>query len=302
MYIKKLELVNFQVIKEFAADFTGNVYFISGENELGKSTLLKAIGVLLTGQRDEVLRLGEKKGFAKMVVGDDGTEYEVSLSFTDTNPRGTLSIKRNGMQSRNVSMLQELFGYQDFDAVEFLRWSETKEGRRRQVEVVKSLLPKAVVEKMDSCDMELAQLEQKRLELGREVKTYKAIADEASKGLPENTDDYKEEKDLSDLLRQQQDAARLIEKAKTIRATLQERITTLKEIPDTRKQIEENWQKEKARLEAELAKAKENYENLLKNADALEQDTLARKGRCEEWLAKYEANNPENTDFSAKIA
>ena len=43
MYIKKLELLNFQVIKEFNADFEGNVYFITGDNELGKSTLLKSI-------------------------------------------------------------------------------------------------------------------------------------------------------------------------------------------------------------------------------------------------------------------
>ena len=43
MYIKKLELLNFQVIKEFNADFEGNVYFITGDNELGKSTLLKLL-------------------------------------------------------------------------------------------------------------------------------------------------------------------------------------------------------------------------------------------------------------------
>ena len=76
MYVKKLELLNFQVIKEFNADFDGNVYLITGDNELGKSTLLKAIGALLTGERDSVLRKGESKGFAKMVIGDDGDEYD----------------------------------------------------------------------------------------------------------------------------------------------------------------------------------------------------------------------------------
>ena len=54
MIIKRLELVNFQVISEFNADFEGNVYFITGDNELGKSTVLKAIGALLTGARDAV--------------------------------------------------------------------------------------------------------------------------------------------------------------------------------------------------------------------------------------------------------
>ena len=109
MYIKKLELLNFQVIKEFNADFEGNVYFITGDNELGKSTLLKAIGAMLTGNRDAVLKNGEDKGFAKMVVGNDGENYEVELKFTKANPRGTLSIKSQttGMRSDNVSMLQK---------------------------------------------------------------------------------------------------------------------------------------------------------------------------------------------------
>ena len=93
MYIKKLELLNFQVIEKFEAEFNGAVYFVTGDNELGKSTLLKAIGALLTGQRDDVLRNGASKGFAKMVVGDDGEEYDVQLSFTENNPRGTLTIK-----------------------------------------------------------------------------------------------------------------------------------------------------------------------------------------------------------------
>ena len=48
MYIKKIELQNFQVIKDFSASFEGGVYLITGDNELGKSTLLKAIGALLT--------------------------------------------------------------------------------------------------------------------------------------------------------------------------------------------------------------------------------------------------------------
>ena len=85
MIIKKLELKNFQVIEEFNGEFEGNVYFITGDNEIGKSTLLKAIGVLLTGNRDSVLKNGTDSGFAKMVVGDDGENYEVELKFTKLN-------------------------------------------------------------------------------------------------------------------------------------------------------------------------------------------------------------------------
>ena len=106
MIIKRLELVNFQVISEFNADFEGNVYFITGDNELGKSTVLKAIGALLTGARDAVLKNGENKGFARMVIGDDGEEYKVELRYTKSNPRGTLTLtqKSSGIRSDIVSM------------------------------------------------------------------------------------------------------------------------------------------------------------------------------------------------------
>ena len=177
MYIKKLELLNFQVIEQFSAEFNGNVYFVTGDNELGKSTLLKAIGALLTGERDDVLRNGASKGFAKMVVGDDGEEFDVSLSFTENNPRGTLTIKQKstGMATNNVSMLQRIFGYQDFDAVEFSRWSETADGRRKQIAVVKSLLAPAVRERIEAIDVEVSGLKTERTGVNRDVKTFDTL-------------------------------------------------------------------------------------------------------------------------------
>lgn len=184
MIVKKLELVNFQVIKELKADFSGNVYFITGDNELGKSTVLKAIGALLTGNRDSVLRNGENKGFAKMIVGDDGEEYEVELRFTKANPRGTLTIKQKttGVRSDNLSMLQSVFGYTDYDAVEFSRWSETAEGRRRQINVVKSLLPIDVRNRIDEIDKNVVQLKEERTDLNREIKHIRQYVRRRKKG------------------------------------------------------------------------------------------------------------------------
>ena len=185
MIIKRLELVNFQVISKFNADFEGNVYFITGDNELGKSTVLKAIGALLTGARDAVLKNGENKGFARMVIGDDGEEYKVELRYTKSNPRGTLSItqKSSGIRSDNVSMLQKILGYTDFDAVEFSRWSETAEGRRKQIEVVKSLLPEKVRKRIAEIDSEVIDLKDKRLFSNRELKQYNSLCAEAENNL-----------------------------------------------------------------------------------------------------------------------
>lgn len=333
MIIKKLELSNFQVIKEFNADFEGNVYFITGDNELGKSTLLKAIGALLTGNRDSVLRNGEDKGFAKMVVGDDGEEYDVELRFTKANPRGTLSIKQKttGMRSDNVSMLQKVFGYTDFDAVEFSRWSETAEGRRKQVEYVRALLPENVQKRIAEIDAEVTTVKDKRKEANAEVKTYTTICAAAEKQLkPGDVKTYAEKIDIADLMEEQNENARLIEKAKTVRTALQTRTEQLEAIPERVKQANADHdqaakriaddlafeEKEVARIIAEaqqrLADAKKEAEtskklidkglkDTLKQIDADKADYETRKNNAAAWLAKYEENNPEKLDTAERL-
>lgn len=241
MFIKKLELQNFQVIKDFNADFEGNVYFITGDNEKGKSTILKSIGILLTGNRDAVLKNGEEKGFAKMVVGNDGENYDVELKFTKANPRGTLTIKSQstGMKSDNISMLQKIFGYTDFDAVEFSRWSETAEGRRKQIEAVKALLPKDVQNRIQEIDSDVKEKKDLRKDVNAEVKTYTSIVANAEKELqPGDEKKFAKSVDITELMEKQKENAQLIEKAKTVRQKLEERKAQLSEIPERIKAAE----------------------------------------------------------------
>lgn len=295
MYIKKLQLLNFQVIESFDADFVGSVYFVTGDNELGKSTLLKAIGALLTGNRDDVLRNGASKGFAKMIVGDDGEEFDVQLTFTEANPRGTLTIKQKstGMQTNNVSMLQRIFGYQDFDAVEFSRWSETAEGRRKQIAVVKSLLPEPVRNRIDAIDTEVATLKSERTGVNRDVKTFAALCEAAAKNL-EPGDLERKPIDVSELVAKQQANAALIEKAKTVRSMLAQRNEQLAAIPGRIKELEEQ-------RDAAIAQAKAIYEAAMKSLDAERKMFEERKTNAEEWLKKYEANNPEKADLTEQL-
>lgn len=323
MYIKRLELLNFQVIEKFEADFDGAVYFVTGDNELGKSTLLKAIGALLTGQRDDVLRNGASKGFAKMVVGDDGEEYDVQLSFTEANPRGTLTIKQKttGMQTNNVSMLQRIFGYQDFDAVEFSRWSETAEGRRKQIAVVKSLLPESVRARIDEIDGTVATLKAERTGVNRDVKTFAGFVDTIARQMePGDVEKYAKPMDVTELMERQQTNAKLIEKAKTVRAAIAQRTAQLAEIPGRIEGAKARAEEERRMVAQRVESARILYEKAKAEAEESERkiaasltETLAgieserasyeeRKATGEEWLKRYEAVNPENTDVPALLA
>lgn len=311
MIIKKLELSNFQVIKEFNADFEGNVYFITGDNELGKSTLLKAIGALLTGNRDAVLKNGEDKGFAKMVVGNDGENYEVELKFTKANPRGTLSIKSQttGMRSDNVSMLQKIFGYQDFDAVEFSRWSETAEGRRKQIEVVKSLLPEEVRTRIAEIDTTVAGLKTERTGVNRDLKTYKSISDAAGQGLTtQDLKTYAKPKDITELMKEQQENAKLVEKAKGVRLRMEERKGKLAEIPARLTTAKDSYDKsivaaKEAIEEAKKAieEAEKTYKQTVSDIEEEKKDYEEKITNAEKWLTDYEALNPNNFDTEKQL-
>ena len=305
MIIKELTLTNFQVIENFKADFSGNVYFVTGDNELGKSTILKAIGALLTGNRDDVLAKGKDKGFAKMVVGGDGDEYEVELRYTKANPRGVLQIKQksSGMVSSNVSMLQKVFGYTDYDAVEFSRWSETAEGRRKQIEVVKKLLPAKVLSRIDEIDNSVAELKDRRTDKNRDVKVYDSLYKEAAKGMDGiEPGKYKEPIDVTALMEQQRQDAQLIEKAKSVRLAKAQREEQLAQIPARLDEAKRMYEETVDNLKKQIEAARRNYEDAVKAIEEERDDFQMRRDNAENWLKKYEANNPEKRDVRAQLA
>lgn len=305
MIIKELTLTNFQVIEKFEANFSGNVYFVTGDNELGKSTILKAIGALLTGNRDDVLAKGKEKGFAKMVVGGDGDEYEVELRYTKANPRGVLQIKQksSGMVSSNVSMLQKVFGYTDYDAVEFSRWSETAEGRRKQIAVVKKLLPAKVLSRIEEIDNSVAELKDRRTDKNRDVKVYDSLCKEAAKGMDGiDAGKYKEPIDVTALMEQQRQDAQLIEKAKTVRAAKQQREEQLAQVPEWREEAKKIYKDKMAILQKQMDDVRNEYENSIKKIEEERVDFEKRLNNAVAWLAKYEANNPEESDVRAQLA
>lgn len=318
MVIKNLWLKNFQCISELQADFVGSVYLIRGENERGKSTLLKAICALLTGERDEVLKAGEKKGFAKAIIGNNGTEYEVELRFTENNPRGSLIIKNKdqGFRSENISMLNEIFGYTNFDAVEFSRWSETAEGRRKQVEAVKSLLPKEVIERISEIEAFIAERKESRKEANAEVKTYKVLTEQAAKKV--DTTKTWEKMDISKIIQDKSEYEKEKNQAEIVKAKLEQRRDQLNNIDSEIEAVLENQKDEVQSIQDEMEEITRNYEakisSMKESIEAAkkfaeeeierikkeEEDIRARIANAEKWLEEYQ--EVEDIDYDQILA
>lgn len=321
MHILNIDLENFKTIEKFAADFTGGIYLVTGENEIGKSTLLGAIGTLLTGQRtDNLLKKGEKKGFAKMTVGEGEESYTVELRVTEKNPRGTLTVEKagTGLKSSNLTALQSIFKYQDFDAHEFVKWSETAEGRRKQVAVVLSLLPQETQDRLQEIDEEIREIKENRTPVNAEIKAYVNLLDKA--GItPDDLKKYKAEKDLKELIQKKADAQSRQDKIEGVKERTAEREKQLEEIPTKEKQIENAYMNTMRRLDEEEDEAKKAYEaaiaRIKKNREGaeeilkseneqLETATKAIKTKikeAKEWLKKEEKETVDLEELQKQI-
>lgn len=68
--IKKLKLVNFKKFNSFEIDFDDEVNIIIGDNEAGKSTILSAIDLVLSGSRHKIETIGIENIFNEKVIND----------------------------------------------------------------------------------------------------------------------------------------------------------------------------------------------------------------------------------------
>lgn len=298
MIIKKLQLRNFQAIKDFDADFAGDVYLIKGENEVGKSTILKSIVCLLTGERDAVLRNGEKNGFAKMVIGGDGKEYTVELRFTENDPRGTISIKaKDDMRSTNVSMLRTVLNYRNFDAEEFARWSETAEGRRKQIQVVMGLMPPEIADRIKTIDAEVLQTKESRKAVNANIKyketELKSIKAQLSDG---DTETYTELIDLTVLMQESNKAAEQRAKAESVKMQMASLESELANIPKERERLADDLERAKKAYED----AKAFYNRSIERVATEETEIKVKIEKAEQWLSEYDAQPKE--DAAEKLA
>ena len=68
--IKKIKLQNFKRFKEFKTEFDGSLNLLLGDNESGKSTILSAIDIVLSGSRSKVESAGLESLFNIQVIED----------------------------------------------------------------------------------------------------------------------------------------------------------------------------------------------------------------------------------------
>ncbi|WP_371371072.1 ATP-dependent endonuclease [Sporomusa aerivorans] len=94
-YIRKIKLFNFKRFKEFSVTLDPTMNIIIGDNEAGKSTIIQAIDIALSGSRSKV----ETQGIDKLLNIDAVKEFMCGEKRIDLLPRMVIELYFSEMNS-----------------------------------------------------------------------------------------------------------------------------------------------------------------------------------------------------------
>jgi energy-coupling factor transporter ATP-binding protein EcfA2 len=181
---KQVNLViqNIKKIKDFNADFqSGYLYLIRGGNEKGKTTLLNTIKDLLTASSTtrNAVTFGEESGLGILTfIGGDGKRYSIKGDFTQKDSKFTITYPTLD-RSTKVSDIRSWAKFNPFTVEEWMAWSLTAEGRRKQTEILQQFIPEATMIQIADIDSKInaknGTLYTKRTELGKSLDAAKGV-------------------------------------------------------------------------------------------------------------------------------
>lgn len=140
----RLSFHNYKLLKKEEFTLKGShIYFVKGCNEVGKSSILNALRAAheIKDDTPQKVTKGEVEGVNEFTIpGPDNKMYNIVYEFTDSTTKFVV-FDEDGNKISKITDMRNIFRYNHVDASEFISWSNTKEGRRKQKELILQLLP-----------------------------------------------------------------------------------------------------------------------------------------------------------------
>lgn len=172
MKLKRIAVKNIKKIESLDVEFNGNVFAIAGDNEVGKSTLLQLILQSMTYKNKIPVPVtqGKDDGFALFEYeAPGGMPYQVRMEY-DKNGKEKLTLMApGGIKSSKVTDLRNVFDYHDVSVEEFMLWSDTKDGRKKQVDLLLSIFPEDIQQNFISAIAKEKEFYESRATINKEV-------------------------------------------------------------------------------------------------------------------------------------
>ncbi len=177
----RLSFTNYKLLKKEEFTLQGShIYFVKGPNETGKSSILYALRACMEIKDDTHTKvsLGELDGVNEFIIpGPDGRMYNVLYEFTDSNTKFVI-FDDQGEKISKITAMRDIFKYNHVDASEFISWSKSADGRRKQKEYVLNMLPAEAFIKYKELETEEELLFNNRTDKNRKLEVSKNLVKE----------------------------------------------------------------------------------------------------------------------------
>lgn len=171
MKIEQITIKSFNCLKDFKADFNGNNVFLVGKNRIGKTSAIRFIQIALGDSRNVP---DDFDGTGIVIASKEGKEYKFEVKSKAGKPVVTVTSP-NGLKDIRKGALLEITGAINFDIDEFVQYSNTKAGQKKQVEIFKSFLGEEINEAIVVYERNIATKYEERTELNRIIKEVESF-------------------------------------------------------------------------------------------------------------------------------
>lgn len=172
--------------KELDIEFISpNVYLITGENDLGKTTILQILRTLLDvkSPNKTFLRTGEEEGnVGGTITNARGEQFNIEYKVDNTGKESFLLITADGTKTKAVTSIRDFIGYSIITPEEWFGWGLTAEGRRKQANFLLETQSEDFIDEIKNIDALINEktglLYVKRSEISKEYETNLSVLNE----------------------------------------------------------------------------------------------------------------------------
>lgn len=179
-------------------DLEGKHVLITADNGKGKTSFLQSIyaGLGIKSQAPPVSD-GEQEG--EVTLGtNEGYAFHTEIDKIKGVTKVSVKLPNESLFQTKVTAVGSVVGEILFSPFEFADLSKSEAGKKKQIEIVKSLLTDEEREILSKYERQIKANEEGRLELGRELKVMKGAV-EAKGIMKHHLEQYKEPVSVSEL-------------------------------------------------------------------------------------------------------
>jgi len=272
--IEKVHIKQYTVLKDFKLDINNRSMLICGKNGIGKSSVLKFIQIALGASN---LIPPGANGEGEVYTNKEGKKYQFDVKIK--NGKSKVTVKGpDGLSDSRKGTLASIVGAVDLNVTEFIELSKSEKGRKKQVEIFKSMLPEDVREELARLEENVKVAYEERTELSKDVKKHevKIKANPLNHLMDKELDKF-EKVDISATMTEMQALQKHNASVEQVKERMESRKDTIatheKRIEDIKAELErvEKDLKEEENKQAEATKWLSKPENKVKPLDKHEE-------------------------------